>query len=267
MYVAVVCACTYSRSISGPLDEPAVSDDLETICNWLTSQGFRLNINKVKAMVISRKKSPPCPHLELQGDKLEYVNNFRLLGVIITNDLSWKSHILHITSKARRLLGFLYRVFNEGGPCYLNKLYKSIVLPHLDYCCCVWDPPHKTHIEKLERVQSFAARVVSGNWTRDASELKSSLQWPSLASRRLHLKLCLCHKIVTGASIIEPSFFPNAPRRCASHKNSLPLFRPYVRTLHHRNSFKWAIVEHWNRVPEEVATIKSTAAFKRSLMK
>ena len=81
-----------------------MADDLNTI---LTSQGFRLNTNKVKVMVISRNKSPPHPHLELQGDKLEYVSNFRLLGVVITNDLSWKSHILHITSKAKRLFGVL----------------------------------------------------------------------------------------------------------------------------------------------------------------
>ena len=51
---------------------------------------------------------------------------------------------------------------------------------------------------------------------------------------------------------------------CASHRNSSPLFRPYIRTLDHRNSFKWAIVDYWNQVPKEVATLKSAAAFTRT---
>ena len=155
-----------------PSDESAVTDDLKVICEWLTSSGFRLNANKVKAMVISRKRSPPRPHLELEGDVLEYVDNFKLLGITVTNDISWKSHILHTVSKAKRLLGFFYGVFKEGGQQCLTRLYKSIVIPHLDYCSSVWDPPHKTYKEKLERVQSFAAQVVTGEWSQDSSFLR-----------------------------------------------------------------------------------------------
>ncbi len=123
---------TYSRPLSGPSDELAVSNDLAVLCKWLTS---RLNNNKVKAMVISQKRSPTRPQLELLGDPIDHVTNFKLLGVIVSNDLTWRSHILHITSKAKRLLGFLHRVFREGDQPSLTRLYyKSIVLPHLDYC-------------------------------------------------------------------------------------------------------------------------------------
>ncbi len=105
------------------------------------------------------------------------------------------------------------------------KLYKSIVLPHLDYCPPVWDPYHTSHTERLEKVQSFTARVIYSNWSRNASvsAMKSSLQLQSLlVSRQLCNKLSICHRILNGAStIISCSFFTNAPRRCASHKNSM----------------------------------------------
>ena len=189
----------------------------------------------------------------------------RLLGVTITSDLSWKRHITEVTSKAKRLLGFLYRIFRDSNPQCLAKLYKAIVLPHLDYCSCVWDPPHVTHITKLESVQSFAARVVLNDWSRDSSELKSALGWSSLASRRLHQKLCLCRKIVRGESIIPPGFFQKAHRKCVTHKNSCPLFSPFVRTLHHKSSFKLAVIRYWNKIPEEVASLPSYPGFKRCL--
>ena len=105
-----------------------------------------LNTSKVKVMVISRKRSPPRPVIQIQGDTVEHVSSFKLLGVVITSDLTWKIHIQHIICKARKLLGFLHRVFAEGGRRCLVQLYESIILPHLDYCSPIWDPHQKTHI-------------------------------------------------------------------------------------------------------------------------
>ena len=124
-------------------------------------------------MIVSRKKTPPSFSLQLQGEHIQVVNCFRLLGVTITNNLSWKKHITGIITKAKKLLGFLYRSFRESGCANLEKLYKAIVLPHLEYYSCIWDPPQKTHISRIERVQSFAAKVVTGDWSsllfRDSS--------------------------------------------------------------------------------------------------
>ena len=101
------------------------------------------------------------------------MENFKLLGVTVCSDLSWR---LHIVSKAKRLLGFIYRVFREGGQLCLTRLYKTIVLPLLDYCSGVWDPPHETHIKKLERVQNFAARIVKNVWSIPANVLLLELK-------------------------------------------------------------------------------------------
>ena len=71
---------TYSRSISSPADESTVVDDLATICNRQSSKDFRLNINKVTAMMISRKKSPPMMYGEALWYKVSAVQ--RLCGQI-----------------------------------------------------------------------------------------------------------------------------------------------------------------------------------------
>jgi len=75
---------------------------------------------------------------------------------------------------------------------------------YLDYCSVVWDPHHKTYKDKLERVQSFAARVVFNNRTNAPEKLKPALDWPSLECMRHYQKLCLCRRIVEGYSIIPP---------------------------------------------------------------
>ena len=158
-------------------------------------------------MVISRKKLPPQPLLQICGEQIEFVSSFKLLGVIVTNNLSWTPHIMFSISKAKRVIGFLFRVFKEADEPFLSKLYKAIVLPHLEYCSCVWDPPFTKYITALECVQSFAARVVTNTWPLESVSLVESLQWPSLSQRRYFQKLCLCRRILCGFSIIPRLIF------------------------------------------------------------
>ena len=83
------------------------------------------------------------------------------------------------------------------------------------------------------------------------------LQWPILAGRRLFQKLCVCKRILGSSSILSPDLFLKHPRPTASHKNSHPLYRPYVWTLHHRSSFLHSVIDHWNKVPQSIAGLTS----------
>ncbi len=42
---------------------------------------------------------------------LENVNEYKYLGIWLTNDLRWGKHINHICSKAKKKVGALYRQF------------------------------------------------------------------------------------------------------------------------------------------------------------
>ena len=175
-------------------------------------------------------------------------------------------HIQETVGKAKKLLGFFYRTFGCGGRRCLSRLYKSIVLPRLDYCCSLWDPSHSVHIANLERVQTFAARIITKAWSASGEALRMELQWPTLASRRGFQKLVLCRRILMGGSIIPSSFFALHQRPSRSHRNSTPLYRPLLRTRQHFTSFRYSVVPLWNSIPEEVVSFSlSTLAFKRRL--
>jgi len=129
---------TYSKRLASDQDVEDMNVDLKTISDWISGSGCRLNLGKAKVMVISLKKSPPHPTVLLCCAGVEHTNSYKLLGVTVTSNLSWATHILQISSKAEKhLLGFLQRVFKDAGRGCLATLYKSVVLPHLDYCCSV----------------------------------------------------------------------------------------------------------------------------------
>ena len=59
----------------------------------------------------------------------------------VSSDLSWSDHVSSICSKARKLLGMLYRRFyTHSNSDALFHLYQSLVRPHLEYASLVWSP-------------------------------------------------------------------------------------------------------------------------------
>ena len=81
------------------------------------------------------------PILTLNNEVLEKVSSFKYLGINVTDDLTWSTHISVIASNARKILGLFYRQFSTWSPPkVLPQLYRSLVRPHLEYASQVWNP-------------------------------------------------------------------------------------------------------------------------------
>ena len=55
----------------------------------------------------------------------------------------------------------------------VQKMYLGIVEPHIRYCCSVWGCAGDTIIQKLQKLQNRAARIV----TNDKQSLSSPTQY------------------------------------------------------------------------------------------
>ena len=60
-------------------------------------------------MELTKKHNKIQASYTLDGTVLENVESIKYLGVTITSDLKWNSHIRNVCSKANRTLGFLRR--------------------------------------------------------------------------------------------------------------------------------------------------------------
>ncbi len=186
---------------------------------------------------------------------------YRYLGIIITSNLSWSLHIDQTCCKAKRMVGFLYHQFRHANPHSLIRLYKTIILPILGYGASIWDPYHSTYVRKLDRVQEFAAKVVTRKWSATGSDLVNQLGWPRLHLRRQLAKLRR-ERILSGESLIPASVFEPHPYTSVRHTNSKPLFLPRVHTDYHRGSYFVSTVPLWNSIPDRILTSTSRRSFK-----
>ncbi len=259
-----------NKIIRNPMDYTYLQDDIDSICSWITTNYLSLNISKCCYMVFSRKRQPTLPTSELSvgdGNVLSRVGHFKYLGLNLSSDLSWSHHVNIITKKARKIVGLLYRTFYTlSTPPVLLQLYKSLVRPHVEYACTIWDPHLNSDIQSLEGVQKFALRVCSKSWTSDYASLLDAFDLPSLSVRRSRLRLCLLFGILTGQVVYPAWPFTHRvipyPSRLA---NSLQLTVPRYHTTQFQHSFFPCTIEIWNSLNFDANGIVTVSGFKHSL--
>ena len=74
----------------------------------------------------------------LHNCMLESVSSAKYLGVDISSDLSWNTHINGISKKANDTLDFLRRNIKIHSDLLKSSAYKVFVRPQLEYCSTVW---------------------------------------------------------------------------------------------------------------------------------
>ena len=86
-------------------------------------------------------KKDPC-FIYLEGTDLENVESIKYLGVTITSDLRWNTHVSNVCTKANRTLGFLRRNLYSCPQGVKEAAYKGLVRTVLDYASFPTPHPH-----------------------------------------------------------------------------------------------------------------------------
>ena len=257
------------RSIHSPQDNIALQSDVDQMFAWSERNCLAFNASKCKQMLISRKQKPlPHSHLKLGNNILERVYTYKYLGVQITSDLSWSDHIHTKCSKARKLVGLLYRQFQGNtDPATLFNLYRSLIRPHLEYACEVWNPYLQKDIKKLEQIQKFGLRMCTKRWDTEYHQLLSMFKSPSLEERRRYLCLCTMYKIVNElADFPQHVFILKQPTNLRSSTSMSQYIQPFARTSSMQNSYVPLTCHIWNSLPKYIRDAESLMEFKRKLI-
>ncbi|CAM1319506.1 Uncharacterised protein r2_g2786 [Pycnogonum litorale] len=142
------------KSITSDEDRHLLQSDLNHLSEWLKKWRLSLNIKKCACITFSRKKDPGSFNYELDNQPVNRVTKIKDLGVIMTCDVKWSSHLQMSVNKAFKLCGFVKRqTYNFSSITAIRKLYVSLVRPILEYASVIWNSDSKTNDGRLERVQ------------------------------------------------------------------------------------------------------------------
>ena len=171
---------------------------LNNIQKWTVKQKMKLNEQKTKCMILnfSRKKQFST-HLTLNGNHIETVKDFKLLGTIISDNLKWNKNTQFLVKRAYARMELL-RQLNKFTKSTKDKIhiYKTYVRSVVEQSCVVWSSNLTTkNIKELERVQKVAIKLITNNKKTYKENLKH-LNIETLKERRNILSRRFAEKCV-----------------------------------------------------------------------
>ena len=142
----------YSSNNIKELQE-TVNNELKHLVKWFKVNKLSLNVTKTNYMLFTNKKGHHKLDIKIEQEAIMEVKETKFLGVIVDNQLNWKSHIAVVENKISKSIGILYRVKAKLNKSALYTLYCALVLPYLDYCCEIWGNTFKTKLNKVTKLQ------------------------------------------------------------------------------------------------------------------
>ena len=187
-------------------------------------------------------------------------DSVRDLGVIIDNRLSF---IPHIRKKVALANLKTRNILSSFRYCDLNAyrlLFLTYVLPHVEYCSEIFNPPPTTCLTKiLEQPLRLFSRLVLRRLRirfKSYSERLSILNLQSLERRRANRDMLTTFKLLRGLVDIPNFLF----KLSKSPRHPLRLIHPKD-IYRNKNWFSQRVISPWNKIsPSLTTTTKSNSA-------
>ena len=81
-------------------DTPSIMKEItDELIKWTQDNKMLINSNKTKEMILGKAKSENIPCLEIDGNQIERVSEFKILGLQLSNNLNWDCNIELICNK------------------------------------------------------------------------------------------------------------------------------------------------------------------------
>jgi len=113
-----------------------MQEDIDKLYAWSVAWQMSFNAKKCLVMSISRRRCKPLLEYRLGQILLTPVDSYYYLGVTISSDLRWSTHIDNICTKATRTLNFIGRQIDCCSPESKSLAYTVVVRPHLEFAAC-----------------------------------------------------------------------------------------------------------------------------------
>ena len=161
--------CLMYRKVSTTDDCKLLQEDLDNLIKWEQQWQMQFNPDKCEVLTITKKRNPLHHNYSIHSHSLQYVDSAKYLGLNISKNLCWNTHVDAVTKKANNTLAFLRKNISSCPQSAKERAFTTFVRPTLEYAAAVWDPPTQRNITALERVQRRGARFITNDYRQTSS--------------------------------------------------------------------------------------------------
>ena len=206
-------------------------------------------VNTIKGVMLSN------------GDCIRFSSFVKNLGVSLDISLNMETHINNIVSHCYKLLKDVRDIRNLLSKKETEQLVHAIISSRLDYCNSLFFGLNKSVINKLQKVQNAAARVILQR--KKCESVRNdivNLHWLRINER-------IAFKILITVFKCLNDMAPEQIRKLISVRDfdSLTLKFVFMNTTFGRRSFSYVAPRLWNHLPLHLRLAPTLCNFKSRL--
>ena len=137
--------------------------NIDDIQEWTSNRKMRLNQKKLCAIIFNFTHNFQFTlRLTMEGKPLDIVDHTKLLGLIVSSDLSWSKNTQYLIKRANSRMELLRRIAGFNAPTKdLVQIYITYIRSILEQSCVIWHSTlTKEDSDNLERVQKNALQNI-----------------------------------------------------------------------------------------------------------
>ena len=172
--------------VSSSNDTQVLQADLDQVYRWAHTNNALFNSEKFQCLRYGTNQDlkNTTSYRSDGGTIIKSESSVRDLGVTMSDNALFSEHIANVVQSANLKCGWVLRTFKTRNRLPLLTLWRSLVLPIVDYCSQLWSPSKPGLIQMIEMVQVNFLKKIKDIPKLDYWEQLKFLKMYSLQRRR-----------------------------------------------------------------------------------
>ena len=244
------------------------------VTNWLNNCYLQLNSSKTVAMFFAKtNKSYTEPDVFISGQRIQTVNEYKYLGIMLDSNLTFKHHVKKVSNILKFTLANFRHLRNHMTTEAATMFMFSLIISHINYCLPTWATANSTTLNPVISLykQQKALKILDKK-SRSFHHCTILNKYRLLSWNNLVIfkNCCLIYKI--RHSLAPPplcglikfrSPTTGVTRGAARGDCEIPLRK----TVFGQSAFTYRAANEWNTIPQTIRESISYNSFKKNLKK
>ncbi|XP_055299783.1 uncharacterized protein LOC129567161 [Sitodiplosis mosellana] len=138
-----------------------MESDFELLIEWYNRNGFTLNTKKTKVMLFNGENIDLQINLMIRDKAIEFVDNYKYMGVYLQNNLEWDVHINKIITEISAVSVAIKKIGSSINEKLSFIMYQELVYWRLAFMASVYGTfSTKVQLNRLQAAQDMAIRSI-----------------------------------------------------------------------------------------------------------
>ena len=239
---------------------------------YFQKNGLSVNENKTQCIFIGSRQLisliPDDTKINFGETAIVPSHSVKNLGVYMDHFLLYDKHIDHITKKVNGILMYINRIKHMLDRPTRLTLVQSLALSVINYCSRVWGNTTKEQLQRVQRSQNFAAKIVYGGLKKfdHVSPVFKELKWLNIENMITYDICVFMFKILN--SLLPSWLFSFLSVREVNNRSTRQaddLFFKRNKTDIGARALAIKGPKLWNSLPQNIKDSSSEHAFKEKM--